>query len=111
MKVCDIVEKLNLTVFSGHKGLEKEITGGYTSDLLSDVMGNANEGMIWMTLQTHKNIMAIASLKELAAVIIVKGYEPEAGTLEQSNNEEIPLLGTSLQAFEISGIIYNLLKQ
>jgi serine kinase of HPr protein (carbohydrate metabolism regulator) len=110
MKVRDLVDKLNLTVFSGESGLDAEVKGGYTSDLLSDVMGNADEGMVWITLQTHKNIMAIASLKELAAVIIVKGYTPEEATLAQSNDEGIPLLGTNEQAFETSGLLYELLK-
>ena len=45
MKVCDLVKMLNLTVFCGEEGLDTEITGGYTSDLLSDVMGHIEEGM------------------------------------------------------------------
>jgi len=110
MKVSNLVEMLNLKVFSGHAGLDGEITNGYTSDLLSDVMGNASEGAIWVTLQTHKNIMAIASLKELSAVVLVKGYTPDEATLEQSNAENIPILGTSLSAFDITGLIYNQLK-
>ncbi|MBI9060496.1 MAG: serine kinase [Marinilabiliaceae bacterium] len=110
MKVNDIVEKLNLKVFSGKEGLDREVTGGYTSDLLSDVMGNADESQLWVTLQTHRNVMAVASLKEVAAVIIVKGLEPEENTMSQSNDEGIPLLGTDLETFEISGKLYELLK-
>ena len=110
MKVNVIVEKLNLKVFSGNEGLEREVTGGYTSDLLSDVMGNADESQLWVTLQTHRNVMAVASLKEVAAVIIVKGLEPEENTISQSNDEGIPLLGTDLETFEISGKLYELLK-
>ena len=75
MTVREIAEKLNLKVFSGAGGLDREVTGGYVSDLLSDVMGFARDGEVWVTLQTHKNVMAIASLKELAAVVIVKGFE------------------------------------
>ena len=110
MTVNEIVEKLGLKVFSGEKGLEKEITGGYVCDLLSDVMGHADQGNIWITLQTHKNVMAIASLKDLAAVVIVKGFEPETDAIEKSNEEEIPILGTDLESFEITGKIYELLK-
>ena len=54
MKIVDIVTLLNLKVYGGKTGLENEINGGYTSDLLSDVMGNANSGNLWVTLQTHK---------------------------------------------------------
>ena len=63
-----------------------------------------------MTLQTHKNVMAIAALKELAAVIIVKGFEPEDDAREVSDEEGIPILGSSEQTFELAGKIYNLLN-
>ncbi|MCK3686353.1 DRTGG domain-containing protein [Maribellus sp. YY47] len=111
MKVSDLVEKFGLKVFSGEAGLDREITGGYVSDLLSDVMGNAGEGDVWITLQTHQNVMAIASLKDLAAVILVKGHEPEEDTLEHSNEEGIPVLGTTLNTFEIAGKLFNVLNQ
>lgn len=111
MNVSAIVEKLSLRVFGGNKGLANDVTGGYTSDLLSDVMGHANAGAIWVTLQTHKNVAAIASLKEVAAVVFVKGYEPDADTLAQANEEGIPLLGTNDNTFEINGKLYDLLKE
>ncbi len=111
MKVRELVEKLDLKVFSGEKGLDNEISGGYVSDLLSDVMGFAKDGQIWVTLQTHKNIMAIASLKDLAAVIVVKGFEPENDTMEVSDEEGIPILGSKEQTFELSGKIYNLIGE
>ncbi len=111
MKVEELISKLDLTVISGKSGLKNEVSGGYTSDLLSDVMGHAKEGQVWITLQTHKNVMAIASLKDLAAVILVKGLKPEDDMAEQSNQEEIPVLSTSKQAFEISGELYKLIRQ
>ena len=106
MKVIDLVEKLELTVFSGQKGLNNELTGGYVSDLLSDVMGFASEGQVWITLQTHQNVLAIASLKDLAAVILVKGLQPDEDTLKHSEEEGIPLLGTEMGTFEIAGKLY-----
>jgi predicted transcriptional regulator len=111
MKVEEIVTALDLKVFSGEKGLSNEIINGYSSDLLSDVMGNAEAGSAWITLQTHKNVMAIASLKELSAIILVKGFKPEDDTANQSNEEDIPILGTDKQAFEIAGELFNLLKK
>lgn len=111
MKVADIVEKLGLEICCGTAGINREIKGGYTSDLLSDVMGNAQKGNLWITLQTHKNVMAIASLKELSAVILVKGYKPEEDTVTESEAEGIPILSTTKQTFEITGEIYELLKQ
>lgn len=111
MKVQDIVDKLGLKVCSGSSGLNREIEGGYTSDLLSDVMGNADENQVWVTLQTHKNIMAIASLKELAAIVLVKGYEPEADAAEQSNLEGIPILSSEEEAFELTGKLFDILTK
>ena len=110
MTVQELKEKLNLKVISGQKGLNRVIEGGYTSDLLSDVMGNAEMGQCWITLQTHKNIMAIASLKDLACIVLVKDLKPNQDTIEQSNEEGIPILTTSKEAFEITGEIYALLK-
>ena len=110
MTVKELTEKLNLKVLSGQAGLDNQITGGYTSDLLSDVMGNADAGQVWITLQTHKNVMAIASLKDLAAIVFVNDNQPESDTVAQSNADGIPLLGTSKSTFEITGKIYDVLK-
>lgn len=110
MKIADIITGLNLKVVSGHNGLSNKITGGYVSDLLSDVIGNAAEGQIWITLQTHQNIIAVGSLKDISAIIIVKGLVPEADTIEKSNIENIPLLSTELDTFNIAGRLFELLK-
>ncbi len=106
MKVAELVEKFGFTIFAGKSGLQNEISGGYVSDLLSDVMGFARENQVWITLQTHQNVIAIASLKDLAAVIIVKGLQPDPETLKHSEDEGIPLLGTDIETFEIAGKIY-----
>ena len=110
MKVRELVEKHGLTLISGAKGLDNEIASGYSCDLLSDVMGSAQSGDVWITLQTHKNVMAIASLKDLAAVILVKGFKPDADMEAQSNEEDIPVLGTDLDTFTINGKLFNLLN-
>ena len=111
MKVNELVSALNLKVLSGANGLNREIEGCYVSDLLSDVMGNAEMNNVWVTLQTHKNVMAIASLKELACVILVKGQTAAEDTLEQSNEEGIPFLSTTMQTYETVGKIYELLNK
>ncbi len=111
MVVEDIVKALKLNVFGGNEGLLREVTGGYVSDLLSDVMGNALEGDIWATLQTHKNVMAVASLKDVAAVILVKGLKPDEDMLAQANEEGIPVLGSDLETFELAGRLYALINK
>ncbi len=111
MKVSDIVDKLGLKVISGKKGLDRDITGAYVSDLLSDVMGNAGEGQVWITLQVHQNVMAIASLKDMAAVILVNGLAAMENTIKHSNQEQIPILSTSETTFEVAGKLYTLLQE
>ena len=106
MKVSDLIKKFNLHVFSGKAGIENEISGGYVSDLLSDVMGNAKENQVWITLQTHQNVLAIASLKDMAGIILVKGLEPDEEMVQHSEDEGIPVLGTTMETFEITGRLY-----
>ncbi len=110
MTLKRIIEELNLKIVGGENGLNNKVTGCYVSDLLSDVMGFADEGEIWITLQTHINVMAIASLKDLAAIILVKGFEPEADTLQKSNEENIPILITEDNTFDVAGKLYELLN-
>lgn len=110
MKVKELVDQLKLTVAGGESGLDNDITGGYASDLLSDVIGNADQGNIWITMQTHKNVMAVASLKDLSAVLVVNNHQPEADMLQQCNEEQIPVLITAEPAFTINGKIYNFLN-
>jgi predicted transcriptional regulator len=105
----DIVNSLDLKVYTEITDMSREITGGYASDLLSDVMGNAQAGNIWITLQTHINIVAVASLKDIGAIILVKGLQPEQNTLQKALDEGILILGTPHQTFEISGMLYQLL--
>jgi hypothetical protein len=105
-----VIKHLNLKVFSGFDRLKTKVVDGYTGDLLSDVMANSKEGDIWMTRQVHQNIIAVASLKDHAGIILVHGAEPAKDTLEKALKENIPLMGTDLSGFEIAGRIYNILK-
>ena len=110
MEVNEIVEALELTPHAGVRGMNRMITGGYASDLLSDVMGHAREKQVWITVQTHKNVIAIASLKDLAAVVLVRGRVPDEDTAIASDEEGIPVLSTPLDAFEACGRLHELLR-
>lgn len=106
MKLAEIVERLELEILTGHEYLDREITGGYASDLLSDVMAHGAKGDLWVTLQTHQNIIAVASLKELGGIVLVNGRSPEAETAAKAAQEKVPLLRTPLPAFEVVGRLY-----
>jgi len=109
MILAEIVHLLNLQVRSGANMLTAEVKGGYVGDLLSDVMGNSKEGDIWITRQVHQNIVAVASLKDHAGIILIQGCEPAEDTIKKAENENIPILVSELPAFEVIGKIYNLI--
>jgi hypothetical protein len=108
VNLSQIAESLGLEVRAGGSALTNEVRGGYASDLISDVLANGQEGDLWVTLQTHQNTVAVASMKALAAVVLVNGREPESDTLEKAVEENIPLLVSSLPAFELIGRLYSL---
>ena len=76
--------------------------------MLSDVIANAQKDNIWITLQTHINIVAVANLKELAGIILVNGRQPEEATFKKAQKENITLMLTELPTFEIVGKLYEL---
>ncbi len=108
MKLNELVEALSLEVKTPGIDMNREITGGYVSDLLSDVIGNAREGFLWVTLQVHLNIVAVASLKGLSAIVLVNNRTPDEETLRKAAAENIPILTSPLPTFELVGRLYSL---
>ncbi len=110
MKLKEIIEKLQLKVLTAKDKLDVDVTGGYTSDLLSDVIANSKEGNLWITLQIHQNIIAVAKLKDLAGIIIVNNREPDEETLTKAGMENVPVMISEQMAFEVSGKLYELIS-
>lgn len=110
MKLMDLVKKLSLEIKTYKEELQRDVTDGYVSDLLSDVIANSEKDNIWITLQTHPNIVAVATLKELAGIIIVGKRQPQEETLQKAEAEKITIMTTPLPAFEVAGKIYQLIK-
>lgn len=108
MNLRELVKRLNLKVFSCENLLEREFEGVYVCDLLSDVLGNAKPKQIWVTLQTHKNIVAIAQLKELSAIVLVKGLEPNQATIQKAEEEKIILLVSEKATFDLVGDLHDM---
>jgi predicted transcriptional regulator len=108
LKLSDIVHHIELKSETGQKGMDREVRGGYCGDLLSDVMANARKGYLWLTVQSHQNIVAVAVLKELAAIILVNGRMPEDETMKKADAEGIPVLVSPKSAYELAGILHSL---
>lgn len=108
MNLKELCQTLPLVVRTTTAPLTTEITGGYASDLLSCVMGNAKAGNVWVTLQSHPNTVAVASLLSLAGVIITENAEPDPTTLLKAEQEGVAILSTPLTTFALVGRLYSL---
>jgi len=108
MKLQEIIDSLTLKVVTPSADLNREVKGAYVSDMLSDVMGNSKEGFLWITIQVHLNIIAVASLKNLSGIILVNGRVPAEDTLKRAIEENIPVMTTPLSAFDLVGLLYSL---
>ena len=108
MQLRQLSESLNLTVKAGAAGLDTEVTGAYAADLLSCAMAGARKGNIWITLQGHLNVVAIASLTELAGIIVTEDKPVTVDTLAKADEEGIPILTTSLPTFALAGRLWEL---
>jgi predicted transcriptional regulator len=106
MIVKDIVNRFELEVFAGNKGLDREVIGGYCGDLLSEIMGNAPAGCVWLTVQGHQNIVAVAALREMAAIVIAGGQTPDQETIQKADTENIPILLYPGPSFDLAGRLY-----
>lgn len=105
----EIVENLGLEVRTCPEKIETtKVSGGYVSDLMSDVIANSNERDIWVTIQAHQNIVAIATLKELAGVIIANGKQPDPETIERATKENVPILLSKMTSFDVVGKLYEM---
>jgi len=89
---------------------EVEISGGYVCDMLSDVMGSAQPGQVWITIMKHLNVIAVASMTGIPAVIFAKGVKPDEAVVDKATEEGIVLLSSMLDTFSLSGIVYQALK-
>jgi len=108
MRVRDLVAALHLRTHAGEANLDREVTGGFVGDLMSEAIARAPAGAVWVTVQCHVNVVAVAVMKELAAAIVAGGKRPEEEALLRAAKEGVPLLSSDLSAYEIVGRLYAL---
>jgi len=107
MNLAEMIQSLNLAVLTTPQDFDTlQPTGGYASDLLSCVMSGAPHQGVWVTLQAHNNIIAVAALLDLSAIIITEGAEPEPATIAKANEEGITLLSTPMPTYEVVGRLW-----
>ena len=86
--------------------LDVEISSGYASDLLSNVMGQARSDGVWVTMQGHQNVVAVAVLAGLGAVVVAGGAKPDGDAVRKAEQEGLALFTTDLSAFEAVGRLH-----
>ena len=101
LTVRDVVEQLKLKVVAGENGLGREVKGGYVGDLLSCVMAKAEAGNLWVTVQGHPNVVAVATLVGISAIIVAENARIDPETAEKAEQEAIPILSSGKSAFRV----------
>jgi len=109
MTLDEIIRSLDLKVITeGQDFSTISPQGGYASDLLSCVIAGAKNGDIWVTLQAHMNIVAVAALLDLSGVIISEGAQPDPATIAKANDQAVVLLSTSLPTYAVVGKLWEM---
>ena len=108
MKLKELAEHLGWELKTQNIPVEAEVRTGYASDLLSDVLANSIEGDLWVTRQTHLNIVAIAVMRDLSGILLVNGAQPDPDTMEKAVEKMVPIFRTPLPTFEVVGLLYQL---
>jgi len=109
MTLEQIIKELQLEILTAPKDISGiSPTCGYISDMLSCVMTGAKSQSIWITLQSHNNIVAVACLLDVAAIIITEGAKPDDETIQKAQDEGVILLSTTQNSFRIVGKLWEL---
>lgn len=109
MTLQEIITQLDLAVLTEPKDFSEIVpSAGYTSDLLSCVMSGASHQAVWITLQAHVNVVAVAALLDLSAVIITENARPDERVIAKANEEGVTLLSTSRKSFYVAGKLWAL---
>ncbi len=108
MTIREIAAALTLEVLCAERNLDQPILGGYASDMLSCVMAGAKKDAIWVTLLTHLNVIAVAVLLEIPAVIVSEHAPVDAAVRQKAEAEGIVLLHSAENTFTLVGKLYAL---
>lgn len=106
MKIQEIIEKLDLAPLTDVE--DRDVGGVFISDMLSDVMASAGAGDLWLTVQTHKNIVSASNLIDISAVVITYGKKVPKETIELANRFHVIILATPMSTYELVGKLYSI---
>ena len=109
MNLQELIDQLDLKPLTENKDFSSiPVKSGYCSDLLSCVMTGASPEGVWITLMAHSNIVAVAALLDLSAIIITENAQPDTETINQANQKGVTMLSTTADNFETVGSLWKL---
>ncbi|MEW5936257.1 MAG: iron-sulfur binding hydrogenase [Candidatus Thermoplasmatota archaeon] len=107
MKLSEIILRLNLQNVNKQPIKDDvSIVEGYTCDLLSQVLANASPNSIWITIQSHLNVIGVAVMAGIPAVVVCEGHDIPDHVIEKADEERIALFKSPENAFQLSGKLY-----
>lgn len=106
MTIQDFLNLTGAKLVTPEVDVTREIKCGYACDLLSWVMSHGASGMAWITVQTHMNVIAVATLMDMAVVVAPEGIAFEADVIQKAQEEGIALLESDKTAYTLCGIMF-----
>ena len=106
MKLSEVKEILNADVIVGTEKLNMEVTTAFGCDLMSDVLAFAKAGSLLLTGLTNTQVIRIANVLDITAIILVRGKKPQTEALALAKELQIPILTTKYILFETAGRLY-----
>ena len=100
MKVSELVKNLNLTVVTDKNFTDREIKGCYAGDLLSWVMGRAEQDSAWITIMSNINIVAVAALVDMACIILADGVAVDEEVIKKADSQAVIILSTDKDCYQ-----------
>ncbi len=109
MTVNELLNKMELTVITLPQG-DREINGAYCCDLLSWVMGRAKADDVWITIMSNSNIVAVASLADVATVLLAEGVVLDENVKQIAEAKGINVLSSDKPTYELATELSSFLK-
>ena len=106
MTIKDFIDLTDAKLLTESADLSREITCGYSCDLLSWVMAHGASGMAWITVQAHMNMIAVATLMDMACVIVPEGIAVQPDIVAKAAEEDVALISSTKTSYELSGLMY-----
>ena len=106
MKVSELAKALDLKVITDNNFTDREVGGCYAGDLLSWVMGRAEQDCAWITIMSNINIVAVAALVDMACIILAEGVAVDDEVVKKADSQGIIILSTDKNCYEIAVAIH-----